>query len=207
MQYNSQDYGSENSPQESSCNARWAWCVVECMFGNFKNDGIADGCMEKFRVPIERRVDARVKTKNRETQKIYQKNRSEVDKEGEILVVDLGIYGTHQNKGFCYNFHPPKNLSEHVRRRGNVNGILTHKKGKEWTSFPSLHCCGTCQECVGNQGIGIGGGTGAPPSAFKTGFAEAAGWFEPTTDSRLPRIASDISQISFCTFMVTPFLS
>src|SRR6266851_4016866 len=74
---------------------------------------------------------------------------------------------------------------------GNVNGILTHKKGKEWTSFPSLHCCGTCQECVGNQGFGLGGGTGAPPSAFKTGFAEAAGWFEPTTDSRLPRIASD----------------
>jgi len=62
------------------------------------------------------------------------------------------------------------------------------------------------QESVGTQGIGIGGGTGAPPSALKIGFAEVVAWFKPSIDSRLPRIASDISQISFRIFMVTPFL-
>src|SRR3989442_15116197 len=90
---------------------------------------------------------------------------------------------------------------------GDVPRILTHKEGKEWASSPSLHWCGTRKERVGTQGIGIGGGTGAPPSALKRGFAEVALWFEPASDSRLPRIASDISQISFRTFIVTPFLS
>jgi hypothetical protein len=54
-------------------------------------------------------------------------------------------------------------------------------------------------------GRGGGGGTGPVPSALKTGFADVAVWFEPTCDNTLPRIASDIRQISFRTFMVTPF--
>ncbi len=62
------------------------------------------------------------------------------------------------------------------------------------------------EEGLGADGKGGGGGTGPVPSALKTGFAEVAGWFEPASDSTLPRVASDISQISFRTFMVTPFL-
>src|SRR5438477_1535496 len=99
--------------------------------------------MEKFSVPIERGLNIRVQSEDAETQKIYQKNRREVDKESEILAVDPCVYGTQQNKSFCCNFHPPKNLFEHARRRGDVNRILTHKEGKEWASCPSLHWCGT----------------------------------------------------------------
>jgi len=62
------------------------------------------------------------------------------------------------------------------------------------------------KEELGTDGKGGGGGTGPVPSDLKTGFAEVAEWFEPTSDNTLPRIASDITQISFRTFMVTPFL-
>ena len=56
-------------------------------------------------------------------------------------------------------------------------------------------------------GIGGGGGTGPVPSALKTGLAEIPGWCEPTSGNTIPRIASVISQMSFRSFMVTPFLN
>src|SRR6266849_3779150 len=100
------------------------------MFVNFKNDCIAEASMEEFSVPIELGVNTRVQSKYRETQQINQKNNSQVDIKSEILAVELCIDGKHQNKSFCCNFHPPKSLSEHVRRRGDVNGILTHAEGE-----------------------------------------------------------------------------
>src|SRR2546430_10155461 len=177
------------------------------MLVNFKNNCIAEASMEEFSVPIERGVNTGAQSKHTETQQINQKNNSQVDIKSEILAVDPCIDGTHQNKSFCCNFHPPKNLSEHARRRGDVNRILTHKEGKEWASSPSPHRCGARQESVGTQGIGIGGGTGAPPSALQTGIAEDVAWFKPSIDSRPATTAPDISRISFRTFMVTPFPS
>ena len=73
--------------------------------------------------------------------------------------------------------------------------------------FPSSHCCGARQESVGTQGIGIGGGTGAPPSTFKTGLAKVEATCAHARGTKLPRIVRDISQISFLVFMVTPFLN
>src|SRR2546423_6348017 len=107
------------------------------MLVNFKNNCIAEASMEEFSVPIERGVNTGAQSKHTETQQINQKNNSQVDIKSEILAVDPCIDGTHQNKSFCCNFHPPKNLSEHARRRGDVNRILTHKEGKEWASSPS----------------------------------------------------------------------
>src|SRR6266550_5145688 len=100
------------------------------MFVNFKNDRIAEASMEKFSVPIERGVNARVQSKHRETQQINEKNNGQVDIKSEILAVEPCIDRKHQNKSFCCNFHPPKSLSEHVRRRGDVNWILTHAEGE-----------------------------------------------------------------------------
>ena len=82
----------------------------------------------------------------------------------------------------------------------------TLRREKSRASSPSLGTLGLCQESL-RGGIGIGGGTGPVPSALMTGFAGVAGWFELTTDTKLPRIASVIRQISFRIFMVTPFLS
>src|SRR5260370_17415975 len=103
------------------------------MFVNFQNDGIAETCMEKFSVPIARRVNAWVENQHRETQQVNQKNSSQVDIKSEILGVELCTDGTHQNKGFCCNFHPPKKFSEHTRRQ-RVGGtrILTHTERENW---------------------------------------------------------------------------
>ncbi len=62
------------------------------------------------------------------------------------------------------------------------------------------------EEGPGAGGKGGGGGTGPVPSALKTGLVEIAAWCDATSGNTIPRIASDISQISFRTFMVTPFL-
>src|SRR5207245_1328693 len=70
-----------------------------------------------------------------ETQKIYQKNRREVDKESEILIVEPCVYGTQQNKGFCCNFHPPKNLFAHARRRGGRTPDTNTQGGKRMGIF------------------------------------------------------------------------
>jgi hypothetical protein len=66
---------------------------------------------------------------------------------------------------------------------------------------------GGCQDTVGAGGIGVGGGgTGPVPSALKTGLVEIVASCDATNGNTLPRIASDIKQISFRIFMVTPFL-
>src|SRR2546430_10331822 len=175
------------------------------MLVNFKNNCIAEASMEEFSVPIERGVNTGAQSKHTETQQINQKNNSQVDIKSEILAVDPCIDGTHQNKSFCCNFHPPKNLSEHARRRGDVNRILRHKEGKEWASSPSPHRCGARQESVGTQGIGIGGGTGAPPSALQEGFAESVAWVITSIKSRPAPNSNVISQNSIRTFLVMPF--
>src|SRR5437762_3567192 len=109
------------------------------MLVNFKNDCIAEASMEKFSVPIERGVNTGAQSKHRETQQINQKNNSQVDMKSEILAVELCIDGTHQNKSFCCNFHTPKNLSEHARRRGDVDRILTQGgKRMDIFSLPAL---------------------------------------------------------------------
>src|SRR5436309_13944095 len=123
--------------------------------------------MEKFSVPIERGVNTGAQSKHRETQQINQKNNSQVDIKSEILAVELCVDGTHQNKSFRCNFHPPKNLTEHDRRRGDVNRILTHKEGIEWASSHYPHRCRARHESGGTHGTGIGGGPGAPPHALK----------------------------------------
>src|SRR2546430_5439284 len=109
------------------------------MLVNFKNNCIAEASMEEFSVPIERGVNTGAQSKHTETQQINQKNNSQVDIKSEILAVDPCIDGTHQNKSFCCNFHPPKNLSEHARRRGDVDRILTQGgKRMDIFSLPAL---------------------------------------------------------------------
>ena len=104
-----------------------------------------------------------------------QEDRAEVEIKSRILLVELSLDGTRQNKSFDRVAYPPKNLVEHTRRRrGDVNGILTHKEGKEWRVFSLPESlCAVRQERFGTGGIG--GGMGPVPSALKTGFARVPG--------------------------------
>src|SRR6266446_816476 len=140
-------------------------------------------------------------------EQLDEEDSAKVEIKCRIFPVEFPFDGTGQNKSFRRVAYPPENLREHTRRHyGDVRRILTHKEGEDWGIFSlPRRTCGLCQESLGS-GIGIGGGTGPVPSARKTGFAEIAGWCEPASGNTIPRIASDISQISFRTFMVTPFL-
>ena len=108
-------------------------------------------------------------------EKFNQQDSAKVEIKRRILLVELSLDGTRQNKSFRRVAYPPKNLVEHTRRRwGDVNGILTHKEGKDWGVFSlpeSLRA--VCQERFGTGGIG--GGMGPVPSALKTGFATVPG--------------------------------
>ena len=42
-----------------------------------------------------------------------------------------------------------------MRRRGDVNAILTHKKGKEWTSFPPRIAVEPVRKALEPKGLGL----------------------------------------------------